>query len=133
MNREYDKKYEHPECNPNVQVTITPLPNAKTIAKLLGFEGYGIFKILEAQKQIDLEYLVTFECNDAYRTGEEKTEVLLIVYALMFGHNRVFEVEGYDDATVRFADVLLRAIGSRGKGTYIHNYLCRCGYYDDQK
>jgi len=132
MNREYDKKYDdYPEYNPNVQVTLTPLPNAENKAKLLGYEGYGIFKILEAERQIDLEYLVTFDCNLSYRIGEEKTDVLLVVYEFLFGYNKVFDTESCSISW--FAAILLRAIHSKGKGLYIHNHLCKMGYYDDQE
>ena len=111
--------------NPNQHITISPLPDADRKAKLLGFDGYGIFKILEPEKTIDFEYLAHFD--NWRKLGDEKTNVLLFVYAFLFGHHKVFEVAGYD--TEYFGNILLKAIHS-GNGAYIHNHLSKRGYYE---
>lgn len=118
-------KNQDPYLNPNLQVTLTPLPDAERKAKLIGFAAYGIFKIIEAEKQIDLHYLAHFE--DSYKLGEEKTSALLIIYAFLFGHHRVFKITGYE--TEYFGNILLKAIHS-SNGAYIHNYLSKNGYFE---
>jgi hypothetical protein len=116
--------------NPNLKVTLTLLPDAERKARLMGFAAYGVFKILESKDTIDLEYLVFADNYDAYKIGEEQVEVLLIIYVFLFGHNKVFEVTGND--VHYFADMILRAIHSKGKGIYIHHYLSKRGYFESR-
>lgn len=114
--------------NPNIQITLTPLPDAERKAKQLGFEGYGIFKILEAEKTIDFEFLALFD--NCHKLEDGKTGVLLIVYAFLFGHIKVFDISAYEsDLTEYFGYILLKAIYS-GNGAYIHNHLVSRGYFE---
>jgi len=118
-------KNEYPELNPNLQVTLTVLPDADRKAKLMGFAAYGVFKILEAEKQINLHYLS--HLFDFHKLGDENTNVLLIIYALVFGHHKAFDVQG--DEPEYFGDIILRAVNS-GNSAYIHNYLSKRGYFE---
>lgn len=113
--------------NPNIQVTLTPFPDGDRLSKRLGFAAYGIFKLLEAEKTIDLIYLAHI---DFYKLGEENTNVLLIIYAFLFGHHKVFDITcPYDGHADYFADIILKAITS-GNSAYIHNHLVSRGYYE---
>lgn len=113
--------------NPNLQVTLTPLPDAVLKAKRLGLAGYGIFEILKSKNTIDLQYLTHCDFWDFHTIQEERSNVLLIIYALLFGYNRAFDVQG--DEVDSFADIILKAANNKNSA-YIHNHLSRLGYFE---
>ena len=110
------------------ELILTPVKRGENIAKLFGYRAYGIFKTLEARRIIDLDYLSTFDIRGIY-DDSPKPDDLLLVYVLLFGHDRAFNVECNDPEF--FATILLKAISSREGGVCIHNFLCKMGCYED--